>query len=50
MLDGKTLSLKEGTLVIADHAKIQALAGVMGGEDSMVSETTKNVFVIIASG
>lgn len=35
-LDGSTLELRCEDLVIADQQKAQALAGVMGGEDSMV--------------
>lgn len=35
-LDGSELELRSQDLVIADQQKAQALAGVMGGEDSMV--------------
>ena len=42
-LDGTTHKLAEGSLVIADAAGPQALAGVMGGADSGVTETTTDV-------
>jgi phenylalanyl-tRNA synthetase beta chain len=45
LLDGKTLELDDETLVIADDARALALAGVMGGENSGVSDTTRNVFL-----
>ena len=40
-LDGKTRNLKEGTLVIADNKSPVAVAGIMGGKDSEVTENTK---------
>ena len=45
LLDGTEQRLQPGTLVIADHAKPLALAGIMGGADSGVSETTTNLFL-----
>lgn len=42
-LDGNTLTLDETALVIADEQKAHALAGVMGGLDSSVSETTQSI-------
>jgi phenylalanyl-tRNA synthetase beta chain len=45
LLDGTEQTLQSGTLVIADHAKPLALAGIMGGADSGVSETTTNLFL-----
>ncbi|MEW5755902.1 MAG: phenylalanine--tRNA ligase subunit beta [Pseudomonadota bacterium] len=45
LLDGKTIELSAGSLLIADHAKPLALAGVMGGQDSGVSETTRDIFL-----
>ena len=47
-LDGTTHKLSEGALVIADDAGPQALAGVMGGATSGVTETT--VDVLLESG
>lgn len=44
-LDGAQLHLSPEMLVIADEKKPVALAGVIGGEESAVSETTQNVFV-----
>jgi phenylalanyl-tRNA synthetase beta chain len=43
-LDGETRSV-EGVLVIADDAKPQAVAGVMGGSSSGVTEKTKNLLL-----
>ncbi len=45
LLDGQDIKLKAGTLVIADHKQPVALAGIMGGEQSAVSDTTKNIFL-----
>ncbi|OGS41284.1 MAG: phenylalanine--tRNA ligase subunit beta [Elusimicrobia bacterium RIFOXYD12_FULL_66_9] len=42
-LDHKTYDLPEGLLVIADAEKPVALAGVMGGEESSVTEKTTRV-------
>lgn len=44
-LDGKEYTLDAGDLVIADHAKAVAIAGVMGGEHSGVTETTTDVLL-----
>jgi len=44
-LDGRTYALPEGTMVIADDAGPESLAGIMGGEASGVSEGTTDVFV-----
>ena len=45
LLDGKTLTLTNDVLVIADQEKPLALAGIMGGEHSGISEKTTSVFV-----
>lgn len=45
LLDGQTLVLREGSLVIADQQKALALAGIMGGEASSVSESTQHLFL-----
>jgi phenylalanyl-tRNA synthetase beta chain len=45
LLDNKEITLHSETLVIADHNKILALAGVMGGKDSAVSKTTRNIYL-----
>ncbi|HRO14040.1 MAG TPA: phenylalanine--tRNA ligase subunit beta, partial [Paracoccus sp. (in: a-proteobacteria)] len=44
-LDGKTYALRSGDLVIADDRGPESLAGIMGGEDSGVTEATTDVFV-----
>jgi phenylalanyl-tRNA synthetase beta chain len=45
MIDGSSLELREDDLVIADGERAVALAGVMGGKDSEISERTRNVFL-----
>jgi phenylalanyl-tRNA synthetase beta chain len=44
-LDGVERVLDPEDLVVADHVKPVALAGVMGGWDSMITTETKNVLV-----
>ena len=45
LLDGQEIELTEGSLVIADHNQAQALAGIMGGEASSVTDSTSNIFL-----
>jgi len=45
LLDGKSIDMHTRTLVIADAQKPLALAGVMGGEGSGVTDNTKNIFL-----
>ena len=45
LLDGQEVTLNDNTLVIADEQKALAIAGVMGGEGSGVSEKTRNIFL-----
>ena len=45
LLDGKTLRLHDEPLVIADHQQPLALAGIMGGMASAVSEDTQDIFL-----
>jgi len=45
LLDGQKLELDNSTLVIADHQQTQALAGIMGGEFSSVTDTTQDIFL-----
>jgi len=44
-LDGKTYTLTQGQMVIADDKGPQSLAGIMGGEETGVTEDTVNVLV-----
>jgi len=44
-LDGKEYAIDEEMCVIADDAKAEALAGVMGGEESGCTDDTVNVFI-----
>ena len=44
-LDGKTYELTPENLVIADDERVVGIAGVMGGEESGVTESTKNVLL-----
>ena len=43
LLDGQELTLGTDNLVIADHSRPVALAGIMGGEGSGVSEHTRDI-------
>ena len=45
LLDGQEVTLRADTLVIADHERALAIAGVMGGEHSGVSDTTRDLFL-----
>ncbi|KJS76174.1 MAG: phenylalanyl-tRNA synthetase [Pseudomonas sp. BICA1-14] len=45
LLDGQEIALRADTLVIADHQRALAIAGVMGGEHSGVSTATQNIFL-----
>ena len=44
-LDGKTYSLKPDNLVVADQESAIGIAGVMGGEETGVTETTKSILL-----
>ncbi|RHW17748.1 phenylalanine--tRNA ligase subunit beta [Sphingomonas gilva] len=44
-LNGKTYTLDEGMTVIADDAQVHDIGGIMGGEDSGVSEATTDVVI-----
>lgn len=44
-LDGKKYALTTEDLVIADEEKVLAIAGVIGGASSAVSEGTKNILI-----
>ncbi|WP_017904088.1 phenylalanine--tRNA ligase subunit beta [Pseudomonas asplenii] len=46
LLDGQEVTLRSDTLVIADHNRALAIAGVMGGEHSGVNTaTTRDIFL-----
>nr|WP_314485952.1 phenylalanine--tRNA ligase subunit beta [uncultured Pseudomonas sp.] len=45
LLDGQEVTLRSDTLVIADHTRALAIAGVMGGEHSGVSTSTRDIFL-----
>lgn len=45
LLDGSEKELDDETLVIADQRRALAIAGVMGGLDSGVTSTTKDIFL-----
>ena len=44
-LDEQTLTLRDDTLVIADDSAALAVAGVMGGKPSAVTEQTQDIFL-----
>ena len=44
-LDGKSYTLTSAMTVIADDKSAEGIAGIVGGEHSGCSETTKNVFM-----
>jgi phenylalanyl-tRNA synthetase beta chain len=45
LLDGRTVALDPATLIIADRERALAIAGIMGGLDSGVGETTTDIFL-----
>ncbi|WP_459176508.1 phenylalanine--tRNA ligase subunit beta [Ewingella americana] len=45
LLDGTKTKLNDDTLVIADHEKTLAMAGIFGGEHSGVNEETQDVLL-----
>jgi phenylalanyl-tRNA synthetase beta chain len=45
LLDGSTATLDSAFVVIADEQKALAVAGVMGGFDSRVTDATRNIFL-----
>ncbi|KGJ11361.1 phenylalanine--tRNA ligase subunit beta [Paracoccus versutus] len=44
-LDGKIYAFAPGTMIIADEAGPESIAGIMGGEETGCSEETVNVFL-----
>ena len=45
LLDGQQLSVKSETLTITDASSILALAGIMGGQASSVTDNTEHLFL-----
>lgn len=45
LLDGKAVVLDKDTFVVADKTQVHAIAGVMGGSFSAVSETSSDIFL-----
>jgi phenylalanyl-tRNA synthetase beta chain len=45
LLDGQEVTLRADTLVIADHGRALAIAGIMGGEGSGVTAQTTDIFL-----
>lgn len=45
LLDGKEVSLDDNVLVIADQDKAVAMAGIMGGLETSVTDATRDVFL-----
>ncbi|MFV2054939.1 MAG: phenylalanine--tRNA ligase subunit beta [Thiohalomonadales bacterium] len=45
LLDGKTIKLDNETLIIADQSGPVALAGIMGGDNTAVDDTTRDIFL-----
>ncbi|MCV6604359.1 MAG: phenylalanine--tRNA ligase subunit beta, partial [Porticoccaceae bacterium] len=45
LLDGSEVTLSANTLVIADHKKAVAMAGIMGGDSTAMSEDSTSVFL-----
>src|SRR4051812_17448195 len=45
LLDGRIIDLTPDVLVVADEAKVLGLGGVMGGEDSAITDSTLDVFL-----
>jgi phenylalanyl-tRNA synthetase beta chain len=44
-LDGKTYSLKPDSCVVADQERVIGIGGVMGGEETAVTDSTKNILL-----
>lgn len=45
LLDGQEVELTDDTLVIADHEKAVAMAGIMGGDATAVGDDTADIFL-----
>ncbi len=49
LLGGKTINLEAEDIIIATDKQVVGLAGVMGGADSEVDDTTKNIIIECAT-
>ncbi|QNH20860.1 phenylalanine--tRNA ligase subunit beta [Xanthomonas sp. GW] len=45
LLDGRDATLDDGFLAVTDGDRVVALAGLMGGHDTRVTDTTRHVFL-----
>ena len=45
LLDGQEVTVTDNTLLITDDSSVLALAGIMGGEASSVTDDTNNIFL-----
>ena len=45
LLNGNTVTVDEKVGVIADEREVESLAGIMGGDATAVSESTRNIYV-----
>jgi phenylalanyl-tRNA synthetase beta chain len=45
LLDGQTVPLDDKTLIIADHQRPVAMAGIMGGLETAVTAATQDIFL-----
>lgn len=45
LLNGKTVELDQNVGVVADHQAVESLAGIMGGNRTAVSDSTRNIYV-----
>ncbi len=48
-LDGEEFEIRKGDLLITTGGEATGIAGVMGGEESMIDETTDSIFIEAAS-
>ena len=48
-LDGEQFDIKKGDLLITTGGEATGIAGIMGGEESMIDETTEGIFIEAAN-
>lgn len=44
-LDGQEFAIEKGDLLITTNHEVTGIAGIMGGEESMIDETTEGIFI-----